>query len=314
MASLWNDLRYGLRLLRHAPGSPRWRWARWRSESAPTLPSFHGGRGAAAPLPFADPDRVVMVWEETSAAGFPRNTPRRPITADWKKRNHVFTDMAATRGPSANLTAEGPPEQVIGARDGEFLRRAGCDADRRTHFTEEEDRDGAPVAMISYALWQRRYAGSPDAVNRDILINGLKYSIIGVMPRDFSFRDREMDFWVPAHFSAADLATRGSHYLNVVARLKPGVTVARAQRGDERDCAPARRNIRTATKIGAVVVPTREETVGDTRIELLVLMGAAGCVLLIACANLAGLLLARGLATAARDGGAFRAGRQPRDG
>ena len=115
MPTLWNDLRYGLRLLRHAPGF-----------TAVAVGALALGIGANTaifstldavllrPLPFADPDRVVMVWEDNSAASFPRNTPAPANFFDWKQRNHVFSDMAATRGTSANLTADGPPEQVMG--------------------------------------------------------------------------------------------------------------------------------------------------------------------------------------------------------
>ncbi len=298
MSSLLTDFRYGLRLLRHAPGF-----------TAVAVGALALGIGANTaifstvdavllrPLPYTEPDRVVAVWEDASFAGFPRNTPAPGNYAEWKKRNRVFTDIAATRGLSANLTADGPPEQAIGRRvTANFFPVLGVTPIAGRIFTEEEDRVGAPVVMISYALWQRRYAGSPDAVNRDILINGLKYSIIGIMPRDFSYRAREMDVWVPAHFSAADLVNHNSHNLNVVARLKPGVTVARAQ--EEMSAIQRQINsefLDSGTKTGAVVVPAREEMVGNTRVELLVLMGAAGCVLLIACANLAGLLLARGV-------------------
>ena len=150
--------------------------------------------------------------------------------------------------------------------------------------------------MISYALWQGRYGGDPGVINRDILINGLKATVIGVMPRDFAFRNREMAFWTPIHFSAADLVNRGSHYLHVVARLKPGVSLAQAREEMSSIARQLAKEYPDNDKdIGAVVIPMREDTVGNTRIELLVLMGAAGCVLLIACANLAGLLLARGL-------------------
>ena len=298
MANLWSDLRYGLRLLRHAPGF-----------TAVAVGALALGIGANTaifstvdavllrPLPFADPDRVVMVWEDNSAASFPRNTPASGNFVDWKQRNHVFTDMAATRGASANLTADGPPEQVVGrATTPNFFDVLGVKPALGRTFTEEEDRTGAPVAVISHALWQRRYAGAPDVINREILINGLKYTITGVMPRDFAFRNREMDFWIPIHFAPADLVQRGSHNLNVVARLKPGVSLAQARQ----DMSAIARQLAAEypdnnCDIGAVVIPMREDTAGNTRIELLVLMAAAVCVLLIACANLAGLLLARGL-------------------
>jgi putative ABC transport system permease protein len=298
MATLWSDLRYGLRLLRHSPGF-----------TAVAVGALALGIGANTaifstvdsvllrPLPFTDPDRVVMVWEDNSTSSFPKNTPAPGNFVDWKKRNHVFSDMAATKGASANLTADGPPEQVVGrATTANFFDVLGVNPIAGRVFTEDEDRIGAPVAVISYALWQRRYAGDPGVINREILINGLKYSITGVMPREFAFRDREMDFWIPIHFDPKDLVTRGSHYLNVVARLKPGVSLAQARE----EMSSIARQLAVEypddnRRIGAVVFPMREETVGKTRIELLVLMCAAGCVLLIACANLAGLLLARGL-------------------
>jgi len=298
MASLWSDLRYGVRLLRHAPGF-----------TAVAVGALALGIGANTaifstvdavllrPLPFADPDRVVMVWEDASASSFPRNTPAPANFVDWKKRNHVFSDMAATQGASANLTADGPPEQVVGrSTTANFFDVLGVSPLAGRVFTEDEDRTGAPVAIISYALWQRRYAGSADVINRDILINGLRSTIIGVMPREFAFRNRDMDFWIPIHLSPARLGDRNSHFLNVVARLRPGVSLVQA-REDMHSIARqlASEYPDSNQKIGAVVVPMREETVGNTRIELLVLMGAAGCVLLIACANLAGLLLARGL-------------------
>jgi putative ABC transport system permease protein len=298
MSAFFTDLRYGIRLLRHAPGF-----------TAVAIGALALGIGANTaifstvdavllrPLPFADPDRVVIVWEDASFAGFPHNTPASGNFIEWRKRQRVFTDMAASRGFSANLTADGPPEQVIGRRvTPNFFPLLGVRPIAGRTFTDEEDRTGAPVLMISHALWQRRYAGSLAAVNRDILINGLKYSIIGIMPRDFSFRNRAMDLWLPIHFSPADLVNHGSHNMNVVARLKPGVPLARAQQ----EMSAIARQLAVEypdnnSRLGAVVVPSREEMVGNTRIELLVLMGASGCVLLIACANLAGLLLARGI-------------------
>src|SRR3954454_11165707 len=155
MATLWNDLRYGLRLLRHSPG--------FTAVAACALALGIGANTAIfstldavllRPLPFADPDRVVMLWEDNSAASFPRNTPAPANFFDWKQRNHVFSDMAATRGASANLTADGPPEQGVGrAATANFFDVVGAKPIAGRTFTEAEDREGARVCVISYALW-----------------------------------------------------------------------------------------------------------------------------------------------------------------
>jgi predicted permease len=249
-------------------------------------------------LPYHDPDRLVMVWEDASFASFPKNTPSPGNYFAWKAQNSVFIDMAATRGAVANLTADGPPEQVIGRRvTANFFDALGVHPIVGRAFTDEEDRTNPNLAVLSWSLWQRRYAGDPHAVNLSILMNGIKYTILGVMPRDFVFRNREDDFWTPAHFAPDEAADHGSHFLNVVARLKPGVTLERAR--EEMNAIARRLQMqfpRDNFKIGAVVTPLREELLGRLRLAVLVLMGAAGCVLLIACANLASLLLARAVA------------------
>ncbi len=299
METLFADLRYGIRLLLQAPGF-----------TAIAICALALGIGANTaifstvdsvilrPLPYTDPDRVVLVWEDASFASFPKNTPAPGNFIEWQKRNHVFTEIAATRGASANLTTDGAPEQVFGRRvTPNFFSVLGVKPLIGRVFTEEEDRTGAPVVLISYGLWQRRYLGDPSLVNKTILMDGNRYTVIGVMPRDFVFRFREMDYWAPIHFSPADLVTRGSHYLNVVARLKPDVTLARAREemsGIARQLAQEFPD--SNSKVGAVVYPIKEDLLGNTRVGLLVLMAAAGCVLLIACANLASLLLARAVA------------------
>src|SRR5260370_37705040 len=278
MATLWSDFRYGLRLLRHAPGF-----------TAVAVGALALGIGANTaifstvvavllrPLPFADPDRVVMVWEENSAASCPRNTPAPGNFVEWKKRTYVFSDTAATRGGSANRLVDGSPEQVVGrAATPNFFDVLGVKPVAGRCFTEDEDRTGAAVTVISYALWQRRYAGDPSVVNREILINGLKYTVIGVMPRDFAFRNRKMDFWIPIHFAPRDLVDRGSHYLNVVARLKPGVSLAQTRE----DMSSIARQLAVEypdddRKIGAMVIPMREETASDQLVRLRVRMRRA---------------------------------------
>jgi putative ABC transport system permease protein len=295
MDSVIADLRYGLRLLWRSPG--------FTLVTVLTLALGIGANTAIfstvdavllRALPFGDPNALVMVWEDASFAGFPRNTPAPANYADWKARAQVFTDMAATRGSQGNLTADGPPERVLGrAVTANFFGVLQVAPILGRTFTDEEDRADAPIVVISYGLWQRRYGGDPSVVSRTLTMNGLKRTIIGVMPRGFAFRDREIDYWVPMYFTPQRISQRTSHYLNVVARMKPGVTVAQARADMMTINAQIAAEHPESRRLGIVVVPIDQELIGDTRIQLLVLMGAAGCVLLIACANLASLLLSR---------------------
>ncbi len=299
MRTLTADLRYGLRLLRQAPGF-----------AAIAILALALGIGANTAifstldavvlraLPYQDPDRVMMVFEDSSSIGFPNNTPAPANYFDWKAQNHVFTDLAAVRYRGYSITGDGTPEQLKGqAVTSNLFSVLGVTPLIGRTFSPEEDRDGAQVVVISYGLWQRRYSGDPARINQPIYLNGAKYTVIGVMPRDFVFRDRERDFWVPIHFTPADHSTRGSHYLSVVGRLKSDATLARAR---EEMTAIAKRLEQQYPndnyRVGAVVMPIKEDLLRNTRLELLVLMAAAGCVLLIACANLASLLLARAVA------------------
>jgi putative ABC transport system permease protein len=298
METLLFDLRIGLRLMRRAP--------LFALIAIGVLALGIGANSAIfstvdavllRPLPLTDPGSLAMVWEDVTFAGFPRNTPAPGNFAEWKQRNHVFTDMAASRGASGNLTTDGPPEQVLGRLvTANFFSVLGVNPIMGRTFTDAEDRTGAPVLLLSFNLWQRRYAGDPAAINREIQFNGLKYNVIGVLPRDFAFRDRAMDFWAPIHFSPADLTNRGNHYLQVVARVKPGVTLERARQDMKGVAAQlATESPLSNTGVGTSVISLREDSLGRSETELLILMAAAGCVLLIACSNLAGLLLARAM-------------------
>ena len=295
MESLWGDVRYAGRLLVRSPGF-----------TVVTILTLALGIGANTaifstvdavllrPLPFGDPSGLVMVWEENRLAGYPRNTPAPANFADWRARNRVFEDMAATQGASANLTDDGRPELVLGrAVTPNFFSVLRVPPALGRTFTEEEDRQGAQVVVIGHELWRRRLEGSPDAIGRTLTMNGTAYTVIGVMPRGFVLRNRDIEYWVPAHFTASILARRTSHYLNVVARLKPGVSVMQARDDMRALAAQLEAEYPANDRIGAVVVPINEELVGNTRVQLLVLAGAAGAVLLIACANLASLLLSR---------------------
>src|SRR5262245_11290045 len=252
------------------------------------------------PLPYENPDQVVMVWEDRTAAGFPRNTPAPGNYRDWRLMNRSFTDMAAIKFAFANLTGDGAPEVVLGrAVTTNFFSVLGVEPVLGRDFTTDDDIIGTRVVVISHALWQRRYHGDPGIVGRTISmsverVGDVRHEVIGVAPPSFVFLSRDVDYWVPIQFPPEEAATRGNHYLNVVARLKPGASVETA---DEDMRAIARRLTEqypeTNRNLGAVVVPIREEVLGNTRIQAIALMTAAAAIILIACANLASLLLAR---------------------
>ena len=248
------------------------------------------------PLPLADPDRLVVVWEDGSYMGFPRDTPAPANFADWKSRNHVFTDMGALGSSIYAITGDGAPQQVEGnVVTGNLFPLLGVAPILGRGIAAAEDQPGANrVVLISYALWQQRYGASPAVVGRDLLLDGIPRRIIGVMPRGFAFPDRS-DVWMPMAFSSAQLAQRGNHSLLVFARLKPGVRIADAQREMSGIAAQlAKEYPATNSKLGAVVVGLQEDMLGKLQLGVWVLAGGVACVLLIACSNLAGLLLARG--------------------
>jgi len=258
------------------------------------------------PLPYREPDRLVMVWEDASFAGFPQNTPAPGNFIDWQARNRVFEDMAATMPARVNLTGDGTPERVLGRRvTASFFSVLGVQPQLGRMFTEDEDRQKAPVVVISHSLWQRRYAGDPAVIGRQLTMNDTAATVIGVMPPSFAFRDREMEFWVPIAFTPAQRALRSIHMLNVVARLKPGVDLAAARAEMRWIAAGLEREHRDNTGVGIVLVPIRDEVfapsnrpggAADTRQQLVVLSVAAGCLLLLMAANLANLLVARAAA------------------
>ncbi len=183
------------------------------------------------PFPLAQPDRLVEVWEDASHIGFPRNTPAPGNFADWKARNHVFTDLAALRGDLFAITGDGQPEEVeCSPITSNLLPLLGAAPILGRNISADEDRPGGGrVVLISFRLWQQRYGGDRAVVGREMLLDGAGYRIIGVMPAGFQFPGRS-DIWTPLALSPAALAERDNHYLQVFGRLRPGVTVADAQR------------------------------------------------------------------------------------
>ncbi|HEY0367922.1 MAG TPA: ABC transporter permease, partial [Pyrinomonadaceae bacterium] len=302
MDLLIKDIRYGIRGLLKRPG--------FTVIALITLALGIGANTAIfsvvnavllRPLPFQNPEQLVIVWEDATFVGFPHNTPAPANYVDWKTQNQSFADMAASHETSFNLTGDGEPERVTAyAVTGNFFPLLGVQPLLGRSFLAEEDRPGAnKVVVLSYSLWQSRYGGDRNVLNREILLNGEKHSVVGVMPASFQFFEKEARLWVPIAFDQEDLANRGGHYLIVFARLKPGISVAQAQA--EMNAIMRRIGIdhpgeTMEGKIGAVVLPMRDQFVGNARGSLLVLLVAVAFVLLIACANVAGLLLARAVA------------------
>jgi predicted permease len=246
------------------------------------------------PLPYIESGRLVIVWEDASFVGFKFNTPAPANYIDWRARNQAFSDMAATRFTSASLTGDGFPEQLFGKRvTPNFFDVLGVRPIVGRTFTTEEDQSTAQVALISYSLWQRRYGGEKSIIGRGILLDGVKTTVIGVMPREFFFRERDVDYWVPFHYAAEQWAQRQSHFLTVVARLKPGIGLQLAQKDMDRVARELQVQFPENAQLGANVVTMQVDYAGDARSGLWVLQIASVFVLLIACSNLANLLLAR---------------------
>jgi putative ABC transport system permease protein len=248
------------------------------------------------PLPFAQPDRLMVVWEDASFIGFALNTPAPANYVDWRARNRVFTDMAATRFDTASLTGDGQPEQLTGKKvTPNFFDVLGVQPAVGRPFTADEDKAQSPVVVLGYNLWRKRFGGEESIIGRAIQLNGVPTKVVGVMPQDFFFSDRKnSDYWVPMAFTPEQWARRQSHFLTVVARLKPGVAKQQAQKDMERIAGELQREYPESNrKVGAVVVSIEKDYAGDARSGLLVLQVASVFVLLIACSNLANLLLAR---------------------
>jgi predicted permease len=236
-----------------------------------------------------------MIWDhmgETDVTPKHNATPAEWI--EWRRRNTVFADLASTQPAEAALSGGAEPEQVPARRvTWNFWSVLGVQPVLGRVFTEEEDNAGVRVALISHGLWQRRFGGSLDIVGRTIPINDEAHQIVGVLPRGFFFLPSpEIDVWMPASFPAWMRTNFSWHSAHVVARLKPGVTVAQA-----RDSMTTLSLQITATDSrgphGVIVTPLREEITGKTESALVWLLAASGIVLLIACVNLANMLLSR---------------------
>jgi len=248
------------------------------------------------PLPYANADRLVMVWDDNSRVGDSAHFFSTPAEwYEWRRLNTVFTDIAGTQPGDAAVSGDGQPEELSARKvTGNFWSVLGARPLLGRVFTEDDDARGERVVVISHGLWQRRFGASPDVVGKTITLNDKPYQVAGVMPREFYFMpSRDIDVWMPTSFSPEMLRHWGWHDLHIVARLKPGVTVDQAQH--EMAALSLRisaENVPVARS--AAVMPLREELAGKTYTSLIVLLAATAAVLLIACVNLANLLMARG--------------------
>ena len=301
---VFQDLRYGLRSLMKTPA--------FTVVAVLTLALGIGANSAIfsvidaailRPLPYPHPERLLLLFEkDILGPGGGPNVVSFANFADWEHQAGSFSGMAAGRENSFNLGETGAfgPERIDGAIfSWGLFRTLEVQPVIGRAFTEEEDRPGAaPVAVISYALWQSRFGGTPGVLQRKIRLDGLEYAVIGVMPKGFAYPARNVELWVPVQqiLHEDDLQDRGGHQFYVVARLRPGVTAARATAevdGLQHQIYAA--NPGKLAGRGAVSLPLRDITTYESKTSLCVLLAAAGCLLLIACVNISNLLFARGL-------------------
>jgi putative ABC transport system permease protein len=305
---LAQDVRYGFRMLRRNPG--------FALVGVLTLALGIGATTAVfsvvnavlwRALPYRDPGRLVQLWETnpdrhwTDAECAPANF------ADWRRENRSFDEMAAYFGAARDawvtsyaLTGAGEPERLKGMTvTANFFSVLGVRPILGRVFAAGEEWQGSDgVVVISAGLWRRRFGADLSVVGRSVALDGRARTVIGVMPPDFRFNNAPLDLWIPMGWTAQTLAgTRRPHYLRVVARLKPGVALEQARDDMQRIASSLeQRYPSTNTHMGVGVGPLQEWIVGPSRAALQLFLAAVALVLLVACANVANLMLARGAA------------------
>ena len=259
------------------------------------------------PLPFQEPERLVQVWHVPPPKSFPGMTRFSVSPAnylDWERQNHVFENTAIYGYRSYSMTGAGEPESVsaIGVSP-DFFRVLRVQPILGRVFLPEEDQNGrGRVAVLSEAFWQTHFASDPNIIGRVIALDSLGYTVVGIIPSKSIFPTSsdpksQPQLWTPLAWTDAERAVRGNHNYQVIARLKPGADVKQSQAEMNTISARLEQEYPGDDKgWGATVVPLRDQLVGDVRPALMVLLGAVGFVLLIACANVANLVLVKTLA------------------
>src|SRR5215203_4888448 len=244
-------------------------------------------------LPYADPDRIMLVYERWRGGD---GSVSVGSYAEWKARNRSFEHLSAYTGLSFNLSGSGEPERVYGAKvTPNFFKTGEMAPLLGRYFLDDEEQPGRDrVVVLSHPFWNRQFGADPKILGRTIQLNRESYTVIGVTPPAYTLSDRDEVLWVPLGFTAEQRSNFDEHYLVVFGKLRLGVTQQTAEREmkgiveQTRYLAPREMKERSAR-----VADFREELVGNYRTQLLVLAGAVGFVLLIACGNIANLLLAR---------------------
>jgi len=303
MQIFWLDLRHGLRMLAKSPG--------FTIVAVLTLALGIGANTAIfsivnavllRPLAYKDSRSLVNIWGKFEKDGIPQNWLSEPEYWDLLDHNESFSQIAAySLGGRANLTrADAQPVQVsTGNATAGVLPLLGVAPVLGRAFGADEDQSGhSHYALLSYALWQSQFGGDSNIVTKSLQLDGETYSVVGVLPKQFSLGGTQ-DLWIPLGLNRAKPNDRGNHYLHVIARLKPGVDSAQASSAlsrfadDLRRAYPGNYGHGPEKNFDMYMVPVKEQLVGKLRPALFVLLGAVAFVLLIACANVANLLLAR---------------------
>jgi putative ABC transport system permease protein len=293
--TLWQDIRFGLRMLRKQPV--------FTTVSVLMLALGIGANTAIfssmkavlmAPLPYKDPSRIVAVWTANPASGGQPVPSTAGDFAAWK-RSGIFADLAPSYDDEMTLTGQGSPQFLIGyAVSANYLRILGVEPQIGRLYSEQEDRAGGPkVALLSDHFWRTTFHSDPNIAGTTIVLDGSPYTVLGVMPRGFNYPP-SVEVWTPSAIPPSALDDYKKTYVRILGRLKPGLTLAQTQKAvNEMEALVALSHPDTDSGNHVVLVPLREQLTGDVRRPLLILMGAVGIVLLIACANAAGLALAR---------------------
>jgi predicted permease len=292
-----HDLRYAVRMLVKTPG--------FSLVAIVTLALGIGANTAIfslvsavllRPLPFPEPDRLVLVWDDASSIGGPPITESSPADyAAWKEQSRSFADMAAMTDATYNLTGTGEPQKLAGVRTtaNVFAVLRMQPIVGRTLMPDDDRPDANAVVVLDARVWRSQFGGDPGVVGRTILLNGLPHIVVGVVPPDFQFPVKNAGLWVPARFTPQELAVRTSYVMDVVARLKPGVDLRAARAEMTAIAQRLAREFPFNRGIGTAVTPLHDHLARPARPAMAMLAGAVVLVLLIACVNVANLLLAR---------------------